>query len=155
MKLPRPYIPLEVRLQVAIRQATLAGLWFHTLPKNRRFNRADKLDIILAYLFGFPPNVNLDHDPSLCNRKFNPRTGKYSPDANDPDYLIYRRAEDHRTKTIVRGEHGQHSDLGLRRKNKRIAANRDPNRRRSKIPNRKAAWPKRSFPKRRQKEMAK
>jgi hypothetical protein len=116
--------------------------------------KTEKLRRIILYQF-HPNRAHLDHDPALINRKYNPRTEKYTPDANDPNYLIYRKADDHRTKTIVRGEHGQYSDLGLRRKNKRIAANRNPNRRKVKIKNRKANWPKRPFPKRQPGELPK
>jgi hypothetical protein len=57
----------------------------------------------------------------------------YDPPANSADHLIYLAADDHDIETRVRGLHGQHSDLGIARKNKRIARNRDPKRRRVKI----------------------
>lgn len=68
----RPYIPLKVRLAVLLRQA------FHG------------------------QDVELDHDPALELRRFNPRTGKYSPDANDPRFLIYRVRDEHLQKTTGR-----------------------------------------------------
>lgn len=84
MKRPRPYIPLEVQLEVALR-----------------------------LLFGKDVEAHLDHDPPLRARAFNDRTGQYFPDANDPDYLVWRDKEGHRIKTYVRGEHGQYSDTIL------------------------------------------
>jgi hypothetical protein len=145
MKRPRPYIPLSVRLVVARRQAINAGLppssddWV-TLE----LRPAKRLQWYLSYLFG-EQKYELDHDPALINRRFIRRTGEYEPRANCHYFLIYRKAEDHKTKTFVRGEHGQHSDLGLRRKNKRIARNRDRTRPRAKIKQRKTIWPKRKF----------
>jgi len=84
MKRPRPYIPLDVQLEVALR-----------------------------LLFGKGEEAHLDHDPPLRSREFNPITLKYKPDANDPDYLVWRDKEGHRVKTYVRGEHGQYSDTIL------------------------------------------
>lgn len=71
-KLPRPSIPIKIKLQVALRQLSL------TL--------GDKI-------------LQLDHDPALELREFDPSTGKYTPDANDPDYLIWRGEGDHDKKT--------------------------------------------------------
>jgi hypothetical protein len=65
----------------------------------------------LTLLFAEPLAVHLDHEPPLRERAFNERTGKYTPDANDPDYLIYRTPEEHRIKTFVRGDHGQYPDV--------------------------------------------
>jgi hypothetical protein len=100
--------------------------------------------ILSAYLgiFFLGEPFHLDHYPALVLRDFNERTGKYSPDANDPEFLIYRTVADHRTKTFVRGERGQLSDTILRAKNKNIARNRNPKRRKTKIPQRKNPWPK-------------
>ena len=49
------------------------------------------------------------------------RAGKtlYSPDANDPEHLVYRTAHAHLIKTNVRGEHGQHPDRVLIKKERR------------------------------------
>jgi hypothetical protein len=116
MRLPRPYIPLKVRLQVAWRQLE---------PKPRRyglgyfltFNRAERLRRILSEIFTDDVKVHLDHDPPLFARlKIRDKNGAvigYSPAANDPDFLVYRAKEDHRVKTYVRGEHGQYSDTVL------------------------------------------
>ena len=121
MKLPRPYIPLAVRASVARRQfhekfphpLGLKRVLADTYPAKRR------LGIWLRGLFHDEP-YHLDHDPALCNREFNSRTGKYIPDANDPDFLIYRATTDHNLKTRVHGDGAQLSDLALRRKFKRI-----------------------------------
>jgi hypothetical protein len=112
--------------------------------KRRRYSKSNELRFYLRYLFK-DNDIALDHDPALCNRKFNIRTGKYTPDANDPDYLVYRTEQAHDTKTRIVGERGQYSDLALRRKNKRIARNRDRTRPRAKIKQRKTIWPKRQF----------
>ncbi len=97
MRLPRPHIPNSVRLQVALRQ-----------------------------LFGDGASAELDHTPALAQRKFNPRSGKYTPDANDPAYLVYRLRDDHRTKTYVRGDGAQRSDVSQQRYLKRIATRKKP-----------------------------
>lgn len=92
-------------------------------------------------------DLHLDHDPALVNREkmieivgcrswkptrrcvIVPKGAKvlrYFPDANDPAHLFWRvggkTGSEHDVKTRVRGEHGQHSDLALARKNKRIEA---------------------------------
>lgn len=140
MRLPRPYIPMEVRLQVALRQAYQAGYCSagFSFPVSIQF----QLQNALLFLFG-DEQAHLDHDPALQNReRYADKTGiHYIPDANDPNYLIYRTAQDHKIKTLVRGDGAQHSDAALARKNKRIARNRDPKRRKRK-------WPTRPFPKR-------
>jgi len=74
---------------------------------------------MLKLLFANQP-FQLDHDPALVNREFNKRNHRYTPDANDPVYLVYRTKDAHDIKTRVRGDGAQHSDLGLRRKMKRI-----------------------------------
>jgi hypothetical protein len=149
MKRPRPYIPLAVRVEVARRQCAAAGV----MPGSNSVlfpYSTPKLETYLLVLFGDSP-VHLDHYPALILRDFNERTGKYNPDANDPEFLVYRTVEDHRTKTFVRGERGQLSDTILRAKNKSIARNRDPNRKKTKINSRnffkKPLTPREMFPK--------
>lgn len=123
MKLPRPHIPIHVRIKVAKRQLRLFGASSALLER-----AGDRADIYLDRLLSglsmymgclFEP-LQLDHDPALCNRKYFPISGRYKPAANDPRYLIYRTKEDHETKTRLRGEGAQLSDLALRRKFKRI-----------------------------------
>ena len=140
MRLPRPYIPFEVRVQVAARQAIAAGVTLRVeidaLPDSL------KLRELLREIFGDNYVVQLDHDPALVNRKKirDPATQEiigYIPDANDPRCLIYRTKENHNIKTRVRGDGAQLSDLALRRKNKRIVKNRSPTRFKYRWPKRK------------------
>lgn len=122
MKRWRPHIPLPVRVAVAGRQLlakhpALARSVLYGLG-DASLSDAHRLRVLLAHLFDKVP-VHLDHDPPLRCRKFNPRTGKYTPAANDPAFLVYRTALDHRTKTFIRGEHGQHSDRVLIKRERR------------------------------------
>jgi hypothetical protein len=130
MKLPRPYIPLNVRLKVAERQ--LGRSWSIKGQSGKV-----RLRLMLKLLFANEP-YQLDHDPALTNRKFNRRLRRYTPPANDPDYLVYRSAVGHDIKTRVRGDGAQRSDLAQRRYLKRVAANRDPKRK-------SRPWPKRKL----------
>ena len=124
MRLPRPYVPLGVRLSVALRQlgtppSDIARL-VETTSRNRTLDA--NLYWVLKKLFN-TELYHLDHDPALENRLQvkNTRTGKirYVPDANDPRSLIYRTKEDHRLKTLVRGDGAQLSDAAIARKRKR------------------------------------
>lgn len=131
MKLPRPYIPLRTRCLVAglqiIRKYPAA-----TLPlTDENLPLRLQLDNLLFQLFHGAP-AHLDHDPPLCNRELlqvdvrGEVITRYTPDANDTDYLIYRKVEDHKTKTFVRGDGALRSDMAQRRYLKRVAANRKP-----------------------------
>jgi hypothetical protein len=141
MKLPRPYIPISVRLFVAERQFLECGITdLHSLYSWRYYWRpvkgnTEKLEALLTALFG-KAKVELHHRPALLNRE-RTKKGGYIPDANDPDYLVYLPVDDHDIETRVRGQHGQHSDLGLARKNKRKA---------KKLKAKKRKWPSRPFP---------
>jgi len=125
MKLPRPYIPIPIRIKVARRQLRGFGASDALMTRAHGERPEVYLDRLLTGLSLYFENLfrplQLDHDPALCNRKFSPRTGKYKPDANDPRFLIYRTKLDHDFKTRVRGDGAQLSDLALRRKFKRIA----------------------------------
>lgn len=130
MKLLRPYIPLSVRVLVAERQIAQAGLsrktnWMDWLPY--RVSSRERLEMNLLALFG-DDKFDLDHDPALENRQFNKRTRKYMPDANDPEFLVYRTKENHRIKTLVRGDGALRSDASQRRYLKKIARNREKQR---------------------------
>lgn len=88
--------------------------------------------------------LELHHDPALGAREKIMRDGKivgYIPDANDPLWLVYLDEHDHLIRTNVAGEHGQHPDRVLIKKQRRRERPR---------PKRFAkAWPKgRPFPKR-------
>jgi hypothetical protein len=127
MKLPRPYIPLSVRLAVVTRQCREAGIG--VAPTSSK--KAELINACLRRLFS-DAKVHLDHDPALCNRglviaKVSKGVGKivgYEPDANDPDFLIYRIKPNHEIKTRVRGDGAQRSDFAQRRYLKRVAKNR-------------------------------
>jgi hypothetical protein len=131
-RLYRPYIPLKVRIQVAERQ--LADAMERPVVWLVPFSDTEKLKLMLMVLFGcrIP---QLDHDPPLGARMWRIawKNGKqvtlYSPDANDPAHLVYREKHEHHIKTNVRGEHGQHPDRVLikrerRRKRKNIRPKR-------------------------------
>jgi hypothetical protein len=124
MRLPRPYIPLAVRVKVAERQlreahplaaSILYGL-DEPMPLGKRLRR------LLAALFPVG-KVELHHRPALTNRRRYQRNPsaevKYIPPANSPDHLVYLLKDDHDIETRVRGQNGQHSDLALARKRKR------------------------------------
>ena len=75
MKFPRPYIPIDVRLEVVGRQAREHGLDYRQLlgiiltnVKNKGTSKT-LLDTMLRLLFGVDAKVHLDHDPSLQNRR--------------------------------------------------------------------------------------
>ena len=125
----RPNIPFAVRVAVSERMMLQRGIPPHTVnPQTQKpLPLIRRLLLNLHDLFG-EAKVHLDHDPALVNRPCD-SAGRYRPDANNPDYLIYRTAANHDIKTRVSGEHGQHSDLALRRKRKR--AERKKQRKRS------------------------
>lgn len=109
-------------------------------PIHRRgFGRLlkEKLTLLAELLNCTPADLHLDHDPALAVRlKFIempngltvrgvlvPKGGtvlRYSPDANDPEYLFYRVKAAHDVKTRVRGERGQLSDLSLMKKLRKL-----------------------------------
>ena len=133
MRRPRPYVPISTRIVVALKQCE-RKVPFEQLfePFKSVADMLDRtpeqvhggktlLDKLLATLFPDNSKYHLDHDPPLAARQFNSRTGKYTPAANDPAYLIYRKAEDHRIKTLIRGEHGQYSDIALIKRERRRA----------------------------------
>jgi hypothetical protein len=117
MKLVRPYVPLKIRCEVIARQLMECGRLQNVLQAAiGGVDLKGRLSFMLACMFG-DENVHLDHDPPLCLRHIiDENSGRYDPDANDPRYLIYRTAADHRIKTFVRGDGAQLSDAGKRRK---------------------------------------
>jgi hypothetical protein len=109
----------------------------------------DELWLRLWCMFGSNTKLHLDHDPPLAARKKIKRGGivvGYEPDANDPDYLTYRTADDHRLKTNVRGDGAQYPDRVLIKKIRRIERPR---------PKRKYKWPSRPFQSKRKKHAIK
>lgn len=130
----RPRVPVAVQIAVAERQLRERGTvpMFASLPGTQP-SAVHRLRSMLVALFGKEP-CHLDHDPPLMLRW---RTAAgYSPDANDPEFLVWRTAEEHRIKTYVRGDGAQLSDMGKRRKEIR-------RRKKAERPRRK--WPKRKL----------
>lgn len=118
MKLKRPGIPISVKCDVAARQVQAQYGLGVVLAACLIKNKSKQLEFMLAALFG-EEQPHLDHDPPLALRFFNEKTGEYTPAANDPAHLTYRSKSDHDTKTRIRGDHGQFSDLALIRREKR------------------------------------
>lgn len=144
MKRPRPYIPLSVRCMVVARQHYEAGRNPTAFREDGETLRNFTARAIASLGFERP---QLDHDPALILRKFNPRTGKYKPDANDPAFLVYREHDDHLQKTTGRKVGAaktvttKGSDIWLKAKFDRLEG-RTKKRPKVKIPQRKNAWPK-------------
>lgn len=148
MSRPRPHIPLSVRVQVAERQVRASGSVFWPLYESalkgpeklgEPWSMTRRLRVLLGDLF---PDVDyqLDHDPALILRRYSERTGKYTPAANNPDFLIYRRKDDHLQKTTGRRPGAERtvttkgSDIGLKTKFAKLA--RRDTKPKSKIPSR-------------------
>lgn len=190
-RLPRPNVPTAVELAVVLRQngddaATVKATVARSKKSRRLSADRDANLFVLACTLACPvASLDLDHDPALENREklvempdgrrrrvvIAPKGAvvlRYFPDANDPEHLFYRPREhehggSHKVKTLVRGDHGQHSDLALNNKLKRIARNRGGKRVAKRFPTRhlggraadsarrpespKKRWPKRTFPK--------
>lgn len=146
MRRPRPHIPLPVKVRVLLRQ--IGELWPEDYLRDVRQKRqlahaVNGLTVMLAQQLGCTVDeLELDHDPPLRVRKFNKRTGKYTPDANDHNYLFYR--PDHKTKTNVRGDHGQFPDRVLINREKKRELRLFHKRRRR----RRQSWPKQRIPQR-------
>jgi len=99
----RPYIPISVKVAVAIRQLRERGevVQAAILQSPANGSLAARLKLALQYL-GFE-KPHLDHNPALARRYRNRRTGRYMPDANDPEFLQWIDAADHLVKTAGRG----------------------------------------------------
>lgn len=117
MKLKRPHIPIRVRCQVIARQLEEDGQLYAVLTASAlTADHGAQLAYLLQRKFS-GEKVHLDHDPPLCLREIiDAEKGIYKPDANDPDFLVYRTAEQHRLKTFVRGDGAQFSDAAKRRR---------------------------------------
>lgn len=138
-RLPRPHIPFSVRVRVATRQLYERGINAGQHARREGETLKELLARMLAVLFG-DAKAELHHRPALVNRR-RKKNGTYDPDANDPDHLEYLVEDAHDVETRIRGRNGAHSDLGMARKNKRIAKNRQTPKRPPKV------WPSRPFPK--------
>jgi hypothetical protein len=156
-RLYRPHITLEIRCRVALRQLGFNSsiddlLKMHRPDKRPRFKGTTGYGHLLKRLLAKlaeklkcdVKDLRLDHDPALGARpKFRRGLGKktrYEPDANDPNYLIYREHHAHHIKTNIRGDGAQYPDRVLI---KRQRKHEQPKRAK---PKRK--WPSRPFPKR-------
>ena len=137
MRLHRPYIPLEVRVKVAERQADAKG--FRLSPIG--YTNTQRLSKLLLFLFG-ETVPELHHRPSLVNRE--QKGGKYVPDANDAEYLVYLDPQEHDIETRERGVGAQFSDLAQvrRQKNKARKANRPKHKWPSRPLRSASRWPK-------------
>lgn len=142
MKRPRPHIPLKVRVKVAERQiletnGSVRGPLLVRLA-NAQPTWSEQLTCLLGYL-GFD-KPELHHDPALILRDFNPRTGRYSPPANDPNHLVYLEKVDHQQRTTGRKPGAERtvttkgSDIWLKTKFARLE--KPKRRRKQKIPSR-------------------
>lgn len=110
MRIPRPHIPLSVRVAVAERQLwemARKSWWIEYLAHDDRpagvklKECIEKLSEILGDV------LQLDHDPALILRQYKvdrrkPKAAWFTPNANDPDHLIYRVIGDHGQKTTGR-----------------------------------------------------
>lgn len=140
MRLPRPHVPLSVRVMVAMRQLGITcevrdGTWSSLL--------ADLLPKLALTLGCEVKELRLDHNPALAVRvKVHNKGGDiigYIPHANDPDHLIYRTKQNHHIKTNVSGDGAQFPD--------RVLIKRERRRERPPRARPKKAWPSRPFPK--------
>ena len=160
MKRVRPHIPLSVRVAVAERMArrraseTFERTYWRlyqsrllVITPSNPWPLKDRLESLLYHLFG-GEKAHLDHDPALILRPFNAATGKYVPDANDPDYLIYRTVAEHLQKTVGRTVGAaktvttKGSDIGLKAKFARLER---PAKHKKRIPSRPFPKKQRSF----------
>jgi hypothetical protein len=136
----RPYIPLKVRVEVAERQAKYYAdpLWWQVYcAAEPEVKLKPRLKSLLQYLFD--GKAHLDHDPALILRVYDPVAKTYTPDANDPDFLIYRGIEEHLEKTVGRKVGAlktvttKGSDIWMKTKFKRLE---QPSATRQRIPSR-------------------
>lgn len=142
-RLYRPHIPYIVRCRVAVRQigwgersvdgqekATEMLLRLHRPSNQPRFRGETGYERLLNNIMpelreklGADPGekLHLDHDPPLAarGRKGEGKNTVYDPPANDPRFLVYRTERKHKAKTNLRGEHGQHPDRVLIKKERR------------------------------------
>ena len=164
-RIPRPYIPIETRCRVVLRQlgemfrdqvikaykpqpgdAYLKGIGVVITRRGLKVLLQEKLAILAETMNCQVSDFNLDHDPPLAAREKKWRNGQivgYIPDANDPEHLFYRPhgpqfEGSHLIKTNVRGDRGQYPD--------RVLIKRQQRREMGKRPTPKRKWPSRPFP---------
>ena len=141
-RLWRPSIPVRVKCMVALAQT--GEMWPQQKIKDAGRNLGKLLEQTLGELAELlvceRKDLRLDHFPALALRQRidnEDGTAIYFPDANNPDYLIYRSHADHLRKTNLRGDGAQHSDRVLIKRLRRRAKRSKPKR----------GWPSRPFPK--------
>lgn len=161
MRRVRPYIQMEVRVEVAERQVKDAigdddnvshWWWHHYQTAKRQLPLKERLQRLLEVLSNYLGDVlQLDHDPALILRQYKvdrrkPPAAWYTPNANDPAHLIYRPLRDHGEKTFGRKADAEKtvttkgSDIWLKNKFKRLE--QPSKKRRAKIPAKAKPWPK-------------
>jgi hypothetical protein len=120
MRLHRPYVDINTRLVVAERLLLGLGIppTLVDAETKKPLSKGQRLKDSLQQIFS-GRKYHLHHDPALCNRPWNEKAGDYEPPANDPDHLFYVPDDVHDIITRVSGQHGQLSDLAIRRKRKR------------------------------------
>lgn len=126
-RLFRPHIDLETKLRVLLRD--LGDAFPEDMVEIAKEQRClgtlvKEKEAELAALLGCKPDeIDYDHDPALGAReKVFDRFGvhvEYRPAANDPDHLFAKDRTRHRLKTNVKGDHGQHPDRVLIKKQRR------------------------------------
>ncbi len=130
-RLYRPHVPVDVRVLVAVHGCYIAGINPPCREEGESLSSllARQLAALAAQLGCEVSDLRLDHDPPLAARPKHRRgLGKktyYIPDANDPHHLNYRPHGpqfdgSHLIKTNVRGDHGQHPDRVLIKKQHRL-----------------------------------
>lgn len=161
-RLLRPSIPLEVQCRVVLHQ--LGEMFIDQMLDAYRYDMtvapsyrgkgfkhllAIRLPALAELLGCERSDLRLDHNPALGLRtKIINRLGEhvgYEPDANDPEYLIYRTKHDHHLKTNVRGDGAQFSDTALMKRERKRKLKAAGKKKRSRpIPQRKDPWNKQS-----------
>lgn len=125
---PRKHCPASVKLRVAWRQLGLSPAIVRVMAENAERHRhatAALRSVLgeLARKLGCEVSeLRRDHEPALGTRFQVWRRGKfidYDPPENNPDAMIYRSNAEHLVKTHVRGDHGQHSDTVLMKRERR------------------------------------
>lgn len=140
MRLSRPYIPLKIRLQVARRQLQALGSASLNISINATCKGHATRTQLMVHLGALAqlmnePNLELDHDPALglrMRRTLADGTVKYSPDANNPKFLVYRGPGLHLQKTTGRKPGAEKttdardSDVWLMKKWRRLEGPKKP-----------------------------
>jgi hypothetical protein len=147
-----PQPPASVKCLVAFSQLLAIGV--NAFPHSRRDGETLKaylrrlLELMAEKLECTVAELRLDHNPALILRPYNPRVkaiaARYTPNANDPNAMIYRSAHAHHIKTNVSGDGAQRSDTAERMHQRRMDENRGlrPRKPKKKIARRENPWQK-------------